>query len=279
MQRIHHLLVASLSLVCLAAACDLPAAPVGKDDGDGNGSKSDDGGGDVDDGEADGDVDGGGDASGGDASGGEGNSGPVDGDGGADDGGTDDGGADDGGADDGPPTCEDPCAGTEGEVGFYMHDRCEPGFGSFGTMSGMSCQDALEHCLIMELVNPGYAYHCEWDGREIHRSQELGELCDPYHGSSSCDVPSPCVPVDPTCGGLEGEVEDWEFFSFYDCDANVFDASPEEQEELRTCEDAVARCAEYLADHPGESHACLLGRNWLMYSEAVAGACSGMNAC
>ena len=211
MQRIHHLLVASLSLVCLAAACDLPAA---------HGSKSDDGGGDVDDGEADGDVDGGGDASGGDASGGEGNSGPVDGDGGADDGGTDDGGtddggaddggADDGGADDGPPTCEDPCAGTEGEVGFYMHDRCEPGFGSFGTMSGMSCQDALEHCLIMELVNPGYAYHCEWDGREIHRSQELGELCDPYHGSSRCDVPSPCVPVDPTCGGLEGEVEDWE---------------------------------------------------------------------
>jgi hypothetical protein len=271
MQRIHHLLVASLSLVCLAAACDLPAAPVGKDDGDGNGSKGDDGGGDVDDGDVDG---------GEDDSGDEGNSGPVDGDGGTDDGGVDDGAGDGDDADNGPPTCENPCAGTEGQLGFYMHDKCEPGFGSFGTMSGMSCQDALDHCLIMELVNPGYAYHCEWDGREIHRTQGIGNLCDPYHGPASCNTPSPCVPVDPTCGGLEGEGEDWEFLVFYDCDAGVFDGpSPAQQEVLRTCEDVVARCAQHLADHPGESHACLFGLNWLMYSEAVAGACSGMNAC
>jgi hypothetical protein len=77
---------------------------------------------------------------------------------------------------DGDPA--DPCAGEAG-AGSYVGAFCEVGY-PFILTENISCQEALDNCLLNESLNPGYSMHCTWDGKVIHEQEQAAGACDAF---------------------------------------------------------------------------------------------------
>lgn len=226
MHKHHVILLAPLSLCLLATvACDLPAAPVGKDALAIEDEDEDD-----------------------------------------------------------APVCEgyDPCAGTEGQLGFYGGWVCGPLFAQVViNTNDISCNDALANCLLNESTNAenGTLYYCEWDGFEIHRSHDPEGYCEELHGPApACEDlgPQSCVVPEDPCEGQEGWQDHVHGFA---CNSDVFAPTIDGAPAQFSCEDALALCADYLAAHPDLSLSCLWNGKALMYNEAVAGECATLEPC
>lgn len=260
MRKHHEILLAPLALCLLAVACDLPAAPVGKDsvgtDGEGGDDPAEEG-----------------TSEGGTA------------EGWTSDGATSQGGTSEGAtSDDGHvPSCADydPCAGTEDQVGLYSGWICGPDADQWIISShDTTCAEALANCLANEQTNAakGRVYHCEWNGFEIHRTHDPTGYCEPRHGpATACEDlgPQSCVVPASPCEGQQGVQEPMVGWA---CNADV-DAPEIVPLDPLSCEDALAVCAEYLAAYPGISLACLWNGKALMYTEAVAGECATLEPC
>ncbi|HVK66582.1 MAG TPA: hypothetical protein VM694_18995 [Polyangium sp.] len=78
--------------------------------------------------------------------------------------------------DDEPPTA-DPCAGKDG-VGNYQWKSCSEEQGGGGFFPGLSCQEALEKCLINP--DPQISKICRFDGEILHKTELVPGACDAY---------------------------------------------------------------------------------------------------
>lgn len=72
----------------------------------------------------------------------------------------------------------DPCAGKDG-VGYYVGSACEEGHPFIYTPE-ISCQEALENCLLNESLNPGKSFHCTWGGAVIHLQEQTAGACNGF---------------------------------------------------------------------------------------------------
>lgn len=187
--------------------------------------------------------------------------------------------------DDGAPVCEgyDPCAGTEGQLALYSGYSCgpEPLGQWFISTSHISCQDALANCLLNESENldSGLVLHCEWDGWQIHRTDDPQGLCEGAYGPAvACEDlgPSSCEASEDPCAGHEGQLSN---FAFLPCDAADHAPFVEAGGTESTCEDALAACAEFMAEHSGPSIACVWNGKPLLFEEQVAGECATLEPC
>lgn len=78
--------------------------------------------------------------------------------------------------DDEPPVA-DPCAGKDG-VGPYMFTFCSEEQGGGGFMPDLTCQQALEKCLLNP--DPQISMICRFDGEVIHETELVPGACDGY---------------------------------------------------------------------------------------------------
>ncbi|TKD03091.1 hypothetical protein [Polyangium fumosum] len=78
--------------------------------------------------------------------------------------------------DDEPPAA-DPCAGKD-DVGNYQFTFCSEEQGGGGFVPGLSCQQALEKCLLN--TNPPLSKICRFNGEVIHKTEVDPGACDAY---------------------------------------------------------------------------------------------------